>query len=133
MELDLEQIAILLQRRHGWLREILRLTGEMENAVARHDEVSFGLLLNMRAEEIAKYDAGKEELWSQAEKGRTARDELKRLLQGNPETVEIGSDPMEKKIFEIRKKSIQVIEEIQRREKILSYRVNRGREVEEKK
>ena len=133
MELDLEQIAILLQRRHGWLREILRLTNEMENAIARHDEISFGLLLNMRAEEIAKYDAGKEELWSQAEKGRAAREELKRLLQANPETVQIGEDPMEKKIFEIRKKSIKVIEEIQIREKVLNYRVNRGRTTGEKR
>ena len=69
MELDLEEIAILLQRRYNWLREVKRLTGEMQDSVSRHDEISFALLLQMRAEVLAKYDASGEELWSQAELG----------------------------------------------------------------
>ncbi len=125
MELDLEQIAILLQRRYGWLREILRLTNEMLDSVSRRDEVSFALLLRMRAEEIAKYDASQRELWSQAEKGREAHVELKRLLRSDPETIGAVDDPMEKKIFEVRKKIIRLIREIQNRDRVLNQRVNR--------
>lgn len=124
MELDLEQIAIALQRRYGYLREIRRLTGEMQDSVSRQDEYSFVLLLQMRAEEIARYDASREELWSQAEKGKDALRRLKHLLKDDPQTVKEFLDPMEKKIYELRKKTIVLIQDIQAQDKRLSYRVN---------
>lgn len=123
MELDLEMLAILLQRRHGCLREIQKLTNEMQEAVSRQDQVSFSLLLHMRAEEIAKYDVIKEELWSQAKKGREAREGLKRLLRIDPDEVNDIADPMERKIFEIRKKSKELILDIQRQDQLLNRRV----------
>ena len=52
MNLDLEQIMILLQRRYRAFQEISRLTSELGEAVSRRDEVSASLLLEMRADEI---------------------------------------------------------------------------------
>lgn len=126
MELDLEQIAILLQRRYNWLREVKKLTGEMLDSVSRHDEISFGLLLQMRAEVLAKYDASQEELWNQAEKGSEVLSELRRLLREDPDTAE-AAEPMEKKIFELRKKTKILIQEIQNQDKMLNQRVNHTR------
>ncbi len=125
MELDLEQVAILLQRRYGWLWEIKRLTQDMQEAVSRHDEVSFALLLQMRAEEIARYDASQEELWSQAEKGAEALRILRLLLQGDPDALESVTDPIEKKIYELRRKTKVLIQEIQAQDQALGYRVNK--------
>ena len=127
MELDLEQIAILLQRRYNWLREVKKLTGEMLDSVSRHDEISFGLLLQMRAEVLAKYDASQEELWNQAEKGPEALSELRRLLREDPDTAEEVTESVEKKIYELRKKTRILIQEIQNQDKILNQRVNSRR------
>ena len=56
MNLDLEQIMILLQRRYRAFQEISRLTSELGEAVSRRDEVSASLLLEMRADEISVVD-----------------------------------------------------------------------------
>lgn len=123
MGLDLEQVAILLQRRYGVLREIYKLTQEMQNAVSRQDEVSLALLLDLRAEEMAKYDTVEQELWKQAEKGHTEWMELKRLLRTDPEQAEKVSDPMENKIFEIRRKSKTLLGQTQQLDQIVNRRV----------
>ena len=123
MGLDLEQVAILLQRRYGVLREIYKLTQEMQNAVSRQDEVSLALLLDLRAEEMAKYDTVEQELWKQAEKGHTEWMELKRLLRTDPEQAEKASDPMENKIFEIRRKSRTLLGQTQQLDQIVNRRV----------
>lgn len=117
MELDLEQIAIVLQRRYTCLREVQRITKDMKEAISRHDEISVALLLNMRGQELAKYDASKEELWSQSAKGYAQLQEMNRLLRSEPEAIQVGDDPMESKIVELRKKTKQLILEIQSEEK----------------
>lgn len=123
MELDLEQIAILLQRRYNSLREVQRITGDMKEAMIRQDEVSLMLLLNMRGQELAKYDQSKEELWSQASKGYAELQEMNRLLKSDPEQLRPGTDPMEKKIIEIRKKTKALIQEIQSEEKLVKRQI----------
>ena len=52
MGLDLEQVMVLLQRRYNFLREIKRLTADLQDAVSREDSVSAGLILQMRADEM---------------------------------------------------------------------------------
>ena len=56
MELDMTKLMILLQRKYSSIREIDRLTKELEDAFARNDDVSAAMLLEMRAEEMAKVD-----------------------------------------------------------------------------
>lgn len=123
MGLDLEQIAIMLQRRYNYLREIQRITGDMKEAISRHDEISLALLLNMRGEELAKYDASKEELWSQAANGYAVLEEMNRLLKSEPEEIQLGHDPMEAKIVELRKKTRRLIKEIQSEEKTIKRQI----------
>lgn len=123
LDLDLEQIAIVLQRRYTCLREVQRITQDMKGAIARHDEVSVALLLNMRGQELSRYDASQEELWSQAAKGYAQLQEMNRLLKSEPETIQTGSDPMEIKIVELRKKTRRLIQEIQSEEKSIKRRI----------
>ena len=56
MGLDLEQVMVLLQRRYNFLREIKRLTADLQDAVSREDSVSAGLILQMRADEMENID-----------------------------------------------------------------------------
>ena len=57
MGLDLTKVMVLLQRKYSSIREISRLTNELKETFARNDEVSAVMLLEMRAEEMAKVDA----------------------------------------------------------------------------
>lgn len=123
MELDLEQIAILLQKRYGYLKEIQKLTGEMKEAISRHDEISLALLMDMRGEELAKYDASKEELWEQAAKGYAVQEEMNRLLRSEPEDIKIGEDHMAARIVEIRKKTKVLIEQIKYEEQLMKRQI----------
>lgn len=123
MELDLEQVAILLQKRYNCLREAQRITKDMKESIARQDEVSVALLLNMRGEELAKYDAMNEELWKQASGGYTAFSELNRLLKTDPDQILAGKDPMEAKIVEIRKKTKKLIQDMQCEEKLIKRQI----------
>ena len=56
MGLDVTKVMILLQRRYSSIREIDRVTKELEEAFVRGDEVSAVMLLEMRADEMAKAD-----------------------------------------------------------------------------
>ena len=56
MELDLEQMMFLIQRRYRVLQEIDKLTSELQEAVTRNDTVSASLLLDMRADQIEESD-----------------------------------------------------------------------------
>lgn len=123
MELDLEQIAILLQRRYNSLREVQRITAEMKDAISRQDEISVALLLNMRGEELARYDESKEELWSQASKGLAVQEEMNRLLKSDPDDIRPDQDSMETKIIEIRKKTKKLIQDIQSQEKLIKRQI----------
>ena len=70
MELDMTKLMILLQRKYSSIREIDRLTKELEDAFARNDDVSAAMLLEMRAEEMAKVDNCVGEIWQQGESDR---------------------------------------------------------------
>ena len=69
MGLDLEQVMVLLQRRYNFLREIKRLTADLQDAVSREDSVSAGLILQMRADEMENIENCQELIWRMAEEG----------------------------------------------------------------
>ena len=51
-ELDVTKVMVLLQRRYNDIREIHKLTKELAEALARNDDVSTSMILQMRAEEM---------------------------------------------------------------------------------
>lgn len=110
-ELDMTKLMILLQRRLNVIREINRLTGELDKAMVRNDEVSIGMILQMRADEMAKIDECTYEIWQMAGTGREAQNKLRLLMTSDPYEQQ-GETPEEKKVYEIRRKTQVLLDEL---------------------
>ena len=83
-ELDITRVMILLQRRRNFIWEVSRLTGELEQAMGRNDEISIAMILQMRADEMAKIDECTNEIWQMAENGQEAQRKLRLLMTSEP-------------------------------------------------
>ena len=80
MEVDMTKVMILLQRRYNSVREVDRLTKELEKVIARGDEVSTMLILEMRGEELGKIDQFMEEIWEMGVSDKGQNEILRDLL-----------------------------------------------------
>lgn len=118
-ELDMTKVMVLLQRRYNAIREISRLSNELSEALSRNDDVSTSMVLQMRAEEMAKADGCTREIWQLAGDDRKAQEQLRLLVMSEPEE-KIGESPEEKKIYEIRRKTRNMIEDIRALDRRLS-------------
>ena len=121
-ELDLTKLMVLLQRRYNFIREIHKLTKELEEALARNDDVSTSMILQMRAEEMGKADDCADAIWRLGENDRKAQERLRLLMLSEPQE-DSGEEPEEKKIFEIRRKTQSMIEEIREIDQRLSQKL----------
>ncbi len=119
-ELDMRKVMVLFQRRYNFIREIDRLTNELSDAMARGDEVSVSLVLQMRADEMAKFDECTHEIWQMCSISRKALQKIRTLIQSDPEES-IGESPEEKKIYEIRRKTQTVIDRL----RVIDEKLNR--------
>lgn len=126
MALDLTEIEILLQRRYNSLQDILRLTKEMLETISRGDEVSLSLMLDMRAEEIDRYEACQEEIWKKAEEGPQEAETVQRLMRSAPEDMLTSAKAEEQTVFMIRKKTTDLIKEVQQLDQLLNLRIHAG-------
>ena len=122
MGLDLEQVMVLLQRRYNFLREIKRLTADLQDAVSREDSVSAGLILQMRADEMENMENCHEMIWRMAERGQKENEDIRRLMSGELLSMAEGMSYEEDKILKLRKKTAALIKEIQDADKILNKR-----------
>ncbi len=122
MGLDLEQVMVLLQRRYNFLREIKRLTADLQDAVSREDSVSVGLILQMRADEMGNIENCQELIWRMAEKGQRENEDIHRLMSGEFLSMAEGMSYEEDKILKLRKKTAALIKEIQDADKIVNKR-----------
>ena len=123
MALDLERMMILLQRRYNTIRDIHRLTEELAESFSRNDQVSVSMLLQMRADEIVKCEDCILKIWELAGAGGEEAAQVRRLMVSDTsEGVSAGSQE-EKKIFEIRKKTGEILEIIRRTDRMVSGRV----------
>ena len=122
MGLDLEQVMVLLQRRYNFLREIKRLTADLQDAVSREDSVSAGLILQMRADEMENMENCHEMIWRMAERGQKENEDIHRLMSGEFLSMAEGMSYEEDKILKLRKKTAALIKEIQDADKILNKR-----------
>lgn len=110
-ELDLKKTMILFQKRYNSMREIDRLTGELSAAMDRSDEVSVSLILQMRADEMARFDECTHDIWQMGSIGKDALRKIRVLIQSDPEEA-AGESPEEEKIYEIRRKTQAVIDRL---------------------
>ena len=121
-ELDITRVMILLQRRRNFIWEVSRLTGELEQAMGRNDEISIAMILQMRADEMAKIDECTNEIWQMAENGQEAQRKLRLLMTSEPKEG-AGETPEEKKIYEIRRKTQHLLDELRRVDERLNRKV----------
>lgn len=126
MVLDMAEIEILLQRRYNCLREMKRLTQEMLDTLSRGDEVSLSLMLDMRAEEIEKYELCQEEIWKKAASGPQESEVIKRIMNTDPEEGLAAAKPEDQLAYQIRKKTVNLITEVQQLNQQLGLRLNAG-------
>ena len=114
MELDLREVMILLQRKWNSIRELDRLTGEMEETFERNDGISAAMLLQLRQDEMLKIERCMEDIWQLGEVSPTASAKLRELIASDLEKA-VGKTPEEKKIYEIRRKLKKKDQELNRR------------------
>lgn len=122
MELDMEQVMILLQRKYGAVREIHRLTKELEEVVNRNDGVSAAMVLQMRGDEIVRAEQCMEDIWQLGERDRETYEKLRVLVTSDPDEA-VATTKAEEKIYEIRRKTRTVLEQIQLMDQRLNSRL----------
>ena len=122
MGLDTVKVMVLLQRKYNAIREIGRLTRDLGEAFTRNDDISAAMLLEMRAEEMAKVDACIGELWELGETDRSVLGQLRVLLTADPKN-RVGETPEEKKIYDIRRRTQTMLDELKEEDRKLNRRV----------
>lgn len=96
MELDLREVMILLQRKWNSIRELDRLTGEMEETFERNDGISAAMLLQLRQDEMLKIERCMEDIWQLGEVSPTASAKLRELIASDLEKA-VGKTPRRRK------------------------------------
>lgn len=119
---DLENLAVLVQRRHNVLKDLEKVSDQLSDAISRQDEVSIEILLNMRQESLIRC----EELWVQIlEPGQDSEEiaaVLKRLVLSDPDSVET-TDLLEKRILDIRRNTRRIIDRLKEQDGIMKKRL----------
>lgn len=119
MGLDLERVMILLHRKWNSIREIERLTQELDETFGRNDGISAVMLLQLRADEMEKVERCMEEIWQLGEGSREAYEKLHELIESDLDQA-VGKTLEERKIFEIRRKTQKLLDEL----KVADQRLN---------
>lgn len=122
MELDMEKVMILLQRKYGAVREIHRLTKELEEVIARNDGISAAMVLQMRGDEMTRAEQCMEEIWQLGETDRETYEKLRNLVTSDPDET-AGATKAEEKIYEIRRKTRTILEQVQEIDQRLNRRL----------
>lgn len=122
MALDLDRIMILMQRRYNFISEINKLTGEIGEAVSRNDHVTVTMLLEMRADEMAKVDECSQEIWDMAGAGIQEEMTVRRLMTCDLSNTPKPESPEEKKIYEIRLKTRDLLDHVRKEDRRISQR-----------
>lgn len=123
MELDLREVMILLQRKWNSIRELDRLTGEMEETFERNDGISAAMLLQLRQDEMLKIERCMEDIWQLGEVSPAASVKLRELIASDLEKA-VGKTPEEKKIYEIRRKTQDLLEKLKKKDQELNRRMH---------
>lgn len=126
MELDMERVMILLQRKYGAVREIHRLTKELEEVINRNDGISAAMVLQMRGDEMTRAEQCMEELWQLGERDRETYERLHALVASDLDKA-MGTTKEEEKIYEIRRKTRTVVEQAQEIDRRLNKRLAGGK------
>ena len=127
MEVNTEKVMILLQRKYNAVRELDKLTKELEAFIGRNDSVSAAMILQLRGDEMEKIERCMEEIWQTA----NSREEylyIESLVTSDLETAE-GKSTEEKKIIEIRRKTEAVLAKLREADQRLNKKLGKKRKL----
>lgn len=127
MKVNIEEVMILLQRKYNAVRELDRLTKELEEFISRNDSVSAAMILQLRGDEMRKIENCMEEIWQMAG-SQEEYEYLRTLVASDLETVQ-GQSPGEKKIIEIRKKTENVLVRLREADQRLNIKLGKKRKL----
>ncbi len=122
---DLEEVCILLMRRFNALKEVQKITKDLAQAVDRGDEVTEDLYVTLRQDAFLKVDEAWQELRLLAEQGSEQASYMTRILYTPVEEVSPRSS-MERKVVDLRRKTLNLIDEIKEQDRIVSLRTAKG-------
>ncbi len=125
--MDMEDLMILLQKRYNVLREIARITDELSEAVTREDHVSASLLLDMRGDELERYEACRENIMLLAETGPEEARIVRELVLSDSLPAHLPGGFEEQKIYELRHKTDELAGIIREKDRNLNRRVSGDR------
>lgn len=126
MAVDMNRIISLLQERLSAVREIRRLTKELDEVLMRNDRVSADILLSMRAKEIEKAAECTEEVSEMRKQGKEDAAVIARLM--GPEASIYLTDNKEwsqeeGRIYELRYLTQRLLDEAKALDRDLNRRI----------
>lgn len=127
---DEEELLLLLEQRGNYLRDVQKMTDELAEAQSRHDQVSVNLVLEMRQDVIDKCSSNWTSILEMGETGEEDGREIHRLVRSDPEN-ETPRNATEKKIFEVRKKNLDMISRIRKQEEWINKSAKNARSLNE--
>lgn len=126
MAVNTDQIIRLLQKRLTAVREILRLTKELDEVLTRNDRVSAELLLGMRAKEMEKASGYTEEIAGMRGQGKEDAAVIARLMGPDPSIYLKENEAWsqeEKRIYELRYLTQKLLDETKKLDRDLNRRI----------
>jgi hypothetical protein len=122
--LDIEKLAILLQRRYNIIKEIKKLTDDLGDACDRQDDISIDLVLTLRQDQMELCAGNWEQILLLGETDAHSAIVLKHLIMSDPDKEKPLSEA-EERIFSIRRKMRDVIRQIKEKDKRIGLRTAR--------
>ena len=120
--LDVENLAILCQRKYTFMKDVKNLTDEISEVLSGDDGYTAELLLDERMDKLRKVQDTTERIELLGEAGPKAAFMAHRLIFSEPEDI-VPETPDEKLVKEIRIKTRALIKELQDQDRRLNIRL----------
>ena len=120
--LDVENLAILCQRKYTFMKDVKDLTDEISEVLSGNDGYTAELLLEERMDKLKKVQETSERIELLGEVGPKAAFTAHRLIFTEPENIK-PETPDEELVKEIRIKTRTLIKELQDQDKRLNMRL----------
>lgn len=130
--MDRERLASLYQRRYNMIRTLKEETDELLMAVERQDNLSTGLLLDLREESVQNLEKNDMEIRLIVEENRESAAIFRRIME--VEEKDIASLPFpENKIADLAMKIRKALDEIRKNNERMEFHAKRRKDYYEEK
>ena len=130
--MDLERLASLYQRRYNIVRALKQETDELLMAVERQDNMSTGLLLDLREESVQNLEKNEMEIRLVVEDNRENARTFRRIMTVEEKDMASLSAP-ENKVAELASKIRKMLEDIRLKNERMEFRAKRMKDHYEEK